>query len=65
MDELPIAEARANLSDVASKVRYTREPVCLTRRGTPQVTLVPTDIGDLIEAAGGTDKAAEILRRAT
>ena len=64
MNELPIAEARANLSDVASQVRYTRQPMRLTRRGTPQVTLVPVDIGDLIEAVGGADKAAEILRRA-
>ena len=65
MEELPIAEARANLSDVASQVRYTREPVRLTRRGTPQVAIVPVDIGDLIEAVGGADKAGEILRRAT
>ena len=64
MNELPIAEARANLSDVASQVRYTREPVRLTRRGTPQVTLVPVEIGDLVEAVGGSDRAAEILRQA-
>ena len=64
MENVPIAEARANLSDVASRVRYTREPVLLTRRGTPQAAIVPADIGNLIEAVGGADRAGEILRRA-
>lgn len=65
MENVPIADARANLSDVASRVRYTREPVRLTRRGTPQAAIVPADIGDLIEAVGGADRAGEILRKFT
>jgi prevent-host-death family protein len=65
MEDVPIADARANLSDIASRVRYTRESVRLTRRGTPQAAIVPADLGDLIEAVGGPDKAAEILRRSS
>ena len=64
MEDVPIADARANLSDIASRVRYTRELVRLTRRGTPQAAIVPADLGDLIEAVGGPDKAGEILRQA-
>ena len=63
MEDVPIAEARANLSDIASRVRYTRESVRLTRRGTPQAVIVPADLGDLIEAVGGPDKAAALLRQ--
>jgi len=63
MENVPVADARANLTDVVARVRYTRESVRLTRRGTPQAVIVPVDIGDLIEAVGGPDKAGEILRR--
>lgn len=63
MEDVPIAEARANLSDIASRVRYTRESVRLTRRGTPQAVIVPAELGDLIEAVGGPDEAAELLRK--
>jgi prevent-host-death family protein len=64
MEELPIAEARANLSEITSRVRHTREPVRLTRRGSPQAAIVTAELGDAAEAAGGLDKAAEILRQA-
>jgi len=63
MENVPVADARANLSDVVARVRYTQESVRLTRRGTPQAAIVPVAIGDLIEAVGGFDKACEILRR--
>jgi prevent-host-death family protein len=64
MEELPIAEARANLSEITSRVRHTREPVRLTRRGSPQAAIVTAELGDAAEAAGGLDRAAEILRQA-
>jgi prevent-host-death family protein len=65
MDELPIAEARANLSEITSKVRHTRQPVRLTRRNTPQAAIVPVELADAAEAAGGMDAAIAILGKAT
>jgi prevent-host-death family protein len=64
MDEEPIAEARANLSDLASRVRFQRVSIRLTRRGKPQATIVPLELGDAAEAVGGPDHAAELLREA-
>jgi prevent-host-death family protein len=61
MDELPVAEARANLSEITSKVRHTRIPVRLTRRGAPQAAIVTVELGDAAEAAGGLDRATELL----
>lgn len=63
MDELPVAEARANLSEITSHVRHARQSVLLTRRGKPQATIVPIELGDAAEAVGGPDKAAELLLR--
>lgn len=65
MEDQPIAEARANLSEIASRVRLLRHSVRLTRRGNPQVVLVPLELGDAAEAVGGPDAAAEILRKHT
>jgi prevent-host-death family protein len=61
--DMAIADARAHWSDVIARVRHTREPVILTNRGTPQAAIVPAEIGDAIEAVGGPDKAAELLRQ--
>ncbi len=65
MDEKPIAEARANLSELIASVRLLRQGVRLTRREKPQAALVPVELADAAEAAGGMDAAAEILRKAT
>ena len=62
MDEQPIAEARANLSELVSQVRLLRVSVRLTRRGKPQATVVPVELADAAEEVGGPDKAAELLR---
>jgi prevent-host-death family protein len=62
MDEQPIAEARANLSDLIARVRLLRTQVRLTRRGKPQAAVVPVELADAAEAVGGPDKAAELLR---
>lgn len=63
MDEKPIAEARANLSELIATVRLLRQGVRLTRRGKPQAAVVPTELADAAEAVGGMDAAAEILRK--
>jgi prevent-host-death family protein len=64
MDELPIAEARANLSEITSQVRHTRQPVRLTRRGKPQAAIVPVELAEAAEAAGGMDAAIAMLGKA-
>lgn len=64
MDELPIADARANLSEITSQVRLLRKSVSLTRRGKVQVAIVPAELAEAAEAVGGPDKAAELLRQA-
>lgn len=61
--EMPISEARANLTEVVNAVRLQDRTVRLTRRGAPQAAVVPADILDLIEEAGGLDDARSALRR--
>ncbi|HMG63712.1 MAG TPA: type II toxin-antitoxin system prevent-host-death family antitoxin [Streptosporangiaceae bacterium] len=63
MDDKPIAEARANMSDLVASVRLLRQGVRLSRRGKPQAALVPFELADAAEAAGGMDIATEILRK--
>jgi prevent-host-death family protein len=62
-DAKPVAEARANLTELVNEVRLLRRVVTLTRRGHPQATLVPADLGDAIREAGGADAALALLRR--
>jgi prevent-host-death family protein len=64
MDEKPIAEARANLSELIATVRLLRQGVHLTRRGKPQAAIVPVELADAAEVVGGMDTATEILRKA-
>ena len=64
MDDKPIAEARANLSELTASVRLLRQGVQLTRRGKPQAALVPFELAEAAEAVGGMDAATEILRQA-
>jgi PHD/YefM family antitoxin component YafN of YafNO toxin-antitoxin module len=63
MDEEPIATARANLSEIAAQVRLLRKAVMLTRRGKAQVAIVPAELAEAVETAGGPDAATEILTR--
>lgn len=42
MQEIPVTEARAQLSDLVSQVAFGGQPVVLTRHGKPLVALVPT-----------------------
>lgn len=64
MEERPIAEARADLSGLASMVQFGRRIVFLTRRGKPLATVVPTELGDEADLAGGADAAIKVLRHA-
>jgi prevent-host-death family protein len=57
-----IAEARANLSDLLAAVRLLKVVRFLTSRGRRQAALVPFELGELVEAVGGPEAAAEILR---
>lgn len=64
MDDRPIAEARANLTELVAGVRLLRKGVRLLRRGKPQAALVPVELAEAAEAAGGMDAAVAILRKA-
>ena len=64
VDDKPIAEARANLSEIAAQVRLLRKMVMLTRRGHAQVAIVPAELAEAVEAAGGPDAATKILQKA-
>lgn len=57
----PVAEARANLSELLASVRLLRRTYFLTSRGKRQAAVVPASLGELIERAGGADAAAEVL----
>jgi len=59
----PIATARANLSEIAAQVRLLRKVVMLTRRGHPQVAIVPAELAVAVEAAGGPDAVTALLAR--
>jgi len=56
-----IAETRANLSELLSAVRLLRRAYFLTSRGKRQAAVVPAELGEAVERAGGPDKATAIL----
>ncbi|MCX5209726.1 type II toxin-antitoxin system Phd/YefM family antitoxin [Kitasatospora sp. NBC_00240] len=60
-DDVPISEARANITDVIASVRLLRRCVFLTRRDKPQAAVIPVELGQLIRQVGGVDAAAAIL----
>lgn len=60
-DDIPISEARANITDVIASVRLLRRCVYLLRRDKPQAAIVPIELGELIRKVGGPDIAATIL----
>lgn len=61
-DTMAISDARANLTEVVNTVRLQDRTVRLTRRGTDQAAVVPADVLDLIELAGGLAAARQALR---
>jgi hypothetical protein len=58
----PISEARANLTELVTWVRHMRQIVFLTRRNKVDGFIGPTELGEAVNAAGGPDAAAKILR---
>lgn len=58
----PIAQARANLSELLNNVRLLRQIHFLTSRSRRVAAVVPADLGEAIEQAGGVDRALEILK---
>jgi prevent-host-death family protein len=57
-----IAEARANLSELLSAVRLLRRTYFLTSRNKRQAAIVPAELGEAIERAGGPGKVLELLK---
>jgi prevent-host-death family protein len=60
-EQVPISEARANLSELVASVRLLRRCVLLTQRGKPRAAVVPAELGEAIIAAGGPDAALRKL----
>lgn len=60
-EDIPISEARANITDVIASVRLLRRCVFLTRREKPQAAVVPVELGHLVREVGGPDIAQAIL----
>lgn len=61
--DIPISEARANITDVIASVRLLRSCVFLLRRDKPQAAIVPIELGHLIRQVGGPDAAAALLAK--
>jgi hypothetical protein len=59
--DIPISEARANITDVIASVRLLRTCVFLLRRDKPQAAVIPIELGELVRKVGGPDRAAQIL----
>ncbi len=60
MREIPVTEARAQLSDLVSQVAYGGEPVVLTRHGKPLVALVPAALVNDSEAAASETGSRDV-----
>lgn len=60
-EDIPISEARANITDVIASVRLLRQCVFLTRRDKPQAAVVPVELGEAVRLVGGPDEARRIL----
>lgn len=48
--EIPVTEARAQLSELINRVGYGKERIILTRHGKPLVALVPAELLEEAEA---------------
>ena len=56
--------ARGNLSEVVATARLQRRCLFLTQRGTRRGAVVPAELGEAIQAAGGPDAALKLLNAA-
>lgn len=61
---MTVSEARSNLSDLLASVHHRRRCVLLTQRGKLRAAVIPFDLGEAIQAAGGPDQALAALRAA-
>lgn len=60
-EDQPIAEARANLSELMAAVRLLRRVYFFASRGKRQAAIVPFELGEAVQRAGGADKAMAII----
>lgn len=58
-----ISDARANLTELVASVRLLRRCVLLTQRGKARAAIVPAELGEAINAAGGPDAALALLNK--
>jgi len=56
-ESVAISDARANLTELVNSVRLLRRCVLLTQRGKVRAAIVPGELGEAIQAAGGPDAA--------
>lgn len=59
--DMRVADARANITELISRVRLLRWIVVLRNRRTPMAGLVPIELAEAAKKVGGPDKAVEIL----
>jgi prevent-host-death family protein len=62
-EEIPVTEARAQLSDLINRVGYGKERIVLTRHGKPLVALVPAEELEAVEAAAAPMTVVDLSSR--
>ena len=60
-ERVAISDARANLTELVASVRLLRRCVFLTQRGKVRAAIVPAELGEAVQAAGGPDAALKKL----
>lgn len=60
-EDIGIADARSNLTDVVARVRLLRRAKYLTNRGRRVAAVVPAELSEAADKVGGPDTATEIL----
>lgn len=58
-EDMKVADARANITALISRVQLLRWTVFLINRRTPMAAIVPIGLGQLARDAGGADKLIE------
>jgi hypothetical protein len=61
-DEIGIAEARSNLTELVTHVRLLKRVKFLTNRTRRMAALVPVEVGELVEEFGSPDALVEFVR---
>ena len=63
-ESVAVADARANFTRLVNRAELQRAGFFITRRGKPLAAVVPLELWEAALAAGGADKATELLRQA-